>query len=290
MLNCEEIVVETEVSSTTIIYDFLVGRSLLYPSRKAIKKSIQKKKVLINNQPAIWSTRVRKGDKIQIHPQDSIVTRLFPLKIEVLFEDDFLAVVNKPAGVISSGNYYKTLVNCLPTNLSPSRLSDALTDFQPVHRLDRSTSGLVIIAKTITARSELSKYLEIGKIEKNYRTFIHGRLVCSGKLTFPLEDKQCVTVFKSIATMHHPKFGWISSLELSPITGRTHQLRKHLSGIGCPIVGDKQYVNRIETVMDKGLFLQAFELTFEHPFTNKLIHIQIPEPQKFRTFRNRCEC
>jgi 23S rRNA pseudouridine1911/1915/1917 synthase len=279
-MDVEEIRVTELVSAPIRLYDYLNGRSQIYPTRKSVKKALSKGKIELNGRVARGAEVLRHEDKIAILPPESIVTRNYRLNIQVAYEDDFLAVVDKPAGLITSGNYLKTLVNVLPNNLHPSSQPDALVDFQPVHRLDRATSGLVLIAKTRTSRHVLGEMMEQRRIHKTYRAIVHGKLWSQGTLTAPIDGKIAGSEFNVLSNFHSEAFGDLMLMELRPITGRTHQLRRHLNGIGCPILGDKHYAS-LRTVMDKGLFLQAYRLVFTHPITDASILVELPVPNKF---------
>lgn len=287
LLEKEKITVSLNATDRIRLYDYLVGKSAIYPTRKGVKKALSRGSIELNGRLAQGFEFLVEGDRVVISPPKSMVTREYFCDVDILFEDEHLALVNKPAGLITSGNFFKTLVNCLPNNLTRSKESDALVDFQPIHRLDRATSGLVIVAKTQNARWLLGEMMENRMFTKFYRAFVHGSLNGNAALTFPLDDKDCVTHIWALENFGHQKFGAITELKLSPITGRTHQLRRHLAGIGCPIVGDKSYVAERKTVMDKGLFLQAYALKFSHPITNALIDVSLDAPRKFISFKTR---
>jgi 23S rRNA pseudouridine1911/1915/1917 synthase len=285
-MDVEEILV-TELTSTPIrLYDYLNGRSKIYPTRKSVKKALSKGKIQLNGLMAKGAEFLKTGDIIVVLPPESNVTRNYWMDIHIVYEDEFLAIVDKPAGLITSGNYLKTLVNVLPNNLMLSNQPDALVDFQPVHRLDRATSGLVIIAKTRIARYVLGQMMEEHRIQKKYRAIVHGKLWTQGALTSSIDGKMARSEFKVLSNFKSVAFGDLMFMELSPVTGRTHQLRRHLMEIGCPILGDKHYAS-LRTVMDKGLFLQAFRLGFTHPVTQESINVELPLPKKFERLMKR---
>lgn len=263
------------------LYDYLAKTSETIPSRKGVKKALKKGRIHLNNILASGSEFLKIGDLIEIQEEEPIVKKVFQLKINVCFEDEFLAIVEKPAGIPTSGNYYKTLLNTLPFNLSKSNEKDALPCPLPIHRLDKLTSGLVIIAKTYSSRIQLGEMLEKREIQKTYRAIVHGRIFGFGSLTSPIEGKTAHSSYRCLEVIKTKRFGWVTLVELSPITGRTHQLRIHTSRLGFPIVGDKTYVGTTKTPMDKGLFLQAFSVSFKHPATGIHIDILLNPPNKF---------
>lgn len=263
------------------LYDYLAKVTETIPSRKSTKKALKKGRIFINHILATGSEFLKSGDFIEITEEEPLVKKVFPLSVKVSYEDDFLAIVEKPAGIPTSGNYYKTLLNALPYNISISIEKDALPCPLPIHRLDKLTSGLVIIAKTYASRVELGKMLENREIHKLYRAIVHGEIHGFGLLNSPIDNKSALSSFRCSSTFETKRFGPATLLELSPITGRTHQLRIHMARLGFPIFGDKMYVMNIKTPMDKGLFLQAFSVEFIHPVTKTTIAISLQQPNKF---------
>lgn len=263
------------------LYDYLAKVTETIPSRKGTKKALKKGRIYLNRISATGSEFLKSGDFIEITEEEPLVKKVFPLSIKVSYEDEFLAIVEKLAGIPTSGNYYKTLLNALPYNISISIEKDALPCPLPIHRLDKLTSGLVIIAKTYASRVELGKMLENREIHKSYRAIVHGEIHGFGLLNSPIDNKSALSSFRCSSTFETKRFGPATLLELSPITGRTHQLRIHLARLGFPIFGDKMYVMNIKTPMDKGLFLQAFSVEFIHPVTKTTIAISLQQPNKF---------
>ena len=266
------------------IYDYLPGKLNIITTRKGIKKALQKGRVLVNKKRAYSGDYIYKGDCIQLLELKHLPHRVYTKAIEVLYEDDFCAVVLKPAGMIVSGNQFKTLQNTLPFNLKESKVKDKLPWPLPIHRLDAQTSGLVIIAKTYAARIKLGQLLENKMIYKRYNAIVQGYIQCQGTLNRSINGKSCLTHFKSLKTQPNKRNGHLTLLDLVPVTGRTHQLRIHLSGIGCPILGDKRYGEKGNTLKHKGLFLCAVEVSFNHPMTDKKINVSIQMPSKFNRF------
>ena len=263
------------------LYDYLTKVTETIPSRKGTKKALKKGRVYLNRISATGSEFLKPGDFIEITEDEPLVKKVFPLSVQVSYEDEFLALVEKPAGIPTSGNYYKTLLNALPYNISKSIEKDALPCPLPIHRLDKLTSGLVIIAKTYASRIELGKMLENREIHKSYRAIVHGKIHGFGLLNSAIDGKSALSSFHCLDTFETKRFGTATLLELSPITGRTHQLRIHMARLGFPIFGDKMYVGNIKTTMDKGLFLQAFSVEFIHPVTKTIIAISLQQPNKF---------
>ncbi len=255
-----------------------------FESRKSVKKAISRGEVLLNHQLVNGGTWLKKGDIISIIDLENKPPKSYNISIPVVYEDDYLAILNKPPGLTVSGNQFKTLYNTLSYNLKPSKQNNALAWPLPVHRLDNQTSGLIMIAKTKISRIELGRMFEKNLIKKTYFAIAMGRFEKKTKLKGLFDDdikgKSALTHFKIISESRSLKNDWLTLVKLFPKTGRTHQLRIHLSKNGTPIFGDKLYSK--STIRQKGLFLSATELYFIHPITKEQLTISISIPQKFK--------
>lgn len=267
--------------------DYLIGIFKTIPTRKGIKKTIKKGGVKVNGEIQNTAHWVETGQIIELLDTETAPQKIFPLDIPIVFEDDYLAIINKPAGYVVSGNLYQTIENALPHNLTPSLLPDALKNYKAAHRLDALTSGLLLIAKTRSARVELGKLFEQRTIQKTYQAIVIGQTAKDGTIDIPIENKPSSSGFKTLEQVRSLRNDWLSLVKLFPKTGRTHQLRIHLSSIGFPILGDKIYGEAGEILKNKGLFLCATRLVFEHPFIQKTIDIEIKPPNKFRLMLDR---
>ena len=252
------------------------------PSRKAMKNAIKKGLVKVNGDIGYTGDYIKGGDIIEIYQTKIQKTKpIIPIDITVIYEDDYLAIVDKPCGIVVSGNKRWTLENALSTNLKKSRIEDALPRPEPVHRLDYPTSGALLIGKTAKAVMILNTLFEERKIEKSYTAVTIGEMKNSGTITSPIEDKTAKTGFKILQKITSPKYKFLNLTELKPHTGRRHQLRIHLSEMGNPIFGDLKYGIEGLTLKGKGLYLHASSLSFIHPFTNDKMEIKAPLPKKF---------
>ena len=260
----------------------------MYPSNKGVKKGIKKGEIQLNNKIVECGRFLKKDDTIQIIEFEENAPRSFPLKIEVLFEDDHLAIVNKPSGLITSGNLFRTLENAIQNQVKHCNLKGALKWPRPVHRLDSSTSGMVIISKSIAAHIKLGEMLKEKQITKTYRAIVQGNFPSEiSIIDSEIHGKKSITQIKKIGSSKSLRNNHLSHLELKPITGRTHQLRIHLSEQGFPIVGDKQYGENGNVLEHKGLFLSAIQLEFIHPVEHYPINVSIPFPKKFSSLMER---
>lgn len=268
--------------------DYGVGKFELLPSRSSVKKAIKKGQLRLNNEVCEYGRFLKNGDEIQLLEIERSSKSVFKLAIEVLYEDEYLAVIHKPAGYAVSGNSFQTIYNALSFNLQDSSQSDAIYP-KPIHRLDGPTSGLLIIAKTANSLMLLGQMLEQKKIQKTYHAIVTGKLCNTGEIDTPIENQEALTTYESIKVIPSLRNEHLSLVKLSPKTGRTHQLRIHLSNLGYPIVGDKLYGKTGKTLLHKGLFLAATQVEFTHPITEQVLKVEIPTLIKFTTFLEREE-
>jgi 23S rRNA pseudouridine1911/1915/1917 synthase len=259
----------------------------IIPSRQGIRKAIKRGEILIDGKPAEYGRWMQPGMLLELIEGEVINRKIFPLKFDVVFEDEYMAVINKPAGFPVSGNRFKTIENALLNNISISKEQDALSHPQPVHRLDALTSGLLIIAKTTSARIELGRQFKIKEIQKCYRAIVMGKMSENGTINEPIEGQLAATDYKLVKSIPSLRSEWLSLVDLWPRTGRTHQLRIHCAGIGHPILGDKMYGEEHHVFKGKGLFLCAVELSFKHPITAAEVNLIIEEPNKFKIHLDR---
>lgn len=279
-------IVPEQVSPTRLV-DYAKNLFPTIASRAALRKTIKRGEILINGSQAEEGTWVLPGQKIELTDSENKIPKAFPLKLEIVFEDNYLAVINKPPGISVSGNKFKTIQNAIIGQLSNSTEADALKFPRPAHRLDYSTSGLLLIAKTASGIAELGRQFENREISKKYRAIVIGKIAEEGEINSPIEGQEAITRF--ILLKHTPSLHteWISLVDLFPLTGRTHQLRIHLAEAGFPILGDKKYGPGEKALKGKGLFLAAIELSFIHTFSKKPVTFHIPQPEKFTSFPER---
>jgi len=257
------------------------------PSRKGLKKAISRGEILINEERASSGDWIKAYQVITLLDLELNPPKSFPMGLEIVFEDDYLAIINKPAGISVSGNQYRTIQNAVIDQINISTQTDALKWVRPVHRLDNPTSGLLIIAKTASALIALGNMFKEKSIEKTYEAVVIGAIRENGVINTEIDEKSAVTHYEHIQHVKSLKNQTLTHVRLSPKTGRTHQLRIHLSSIGHAIMGDQQYGIEGQVYTEKGLFLAAVRLSFIHPITNEPVDIKIPTPHKFTSLLER---
>jgi len=251
------------------------------PSRKGIKKAFKRGAFYLNGELAKSGDWAKEGQQIELKDLELTPPKPYEMDLEIIFEDEHFAIINKPAGISVSGNQYNTIQNVVIDSIKISIKKDALKWTRPVHRLDNQTSGLLVIAKTASAIINLSKQFENKKVKKKYRAIVMGEPPINGEINLPIDDKESTSLFKRIETIDSLQSGKLSLIELEPLTGRTHQLRIHCNESGFQILGDKLHCNKENILLHKGLFLAAIELKLTHPETNKEMIFSTNQPSKF---------
>lgn len=277
--------------------DTFIKKNLTEYSREYIKSLIKNGDVLVNGEIKKPSYKIKEKDIVEIKIPEPKELSLKPenLKIEILYEDDDIAIVNKPQGMLTHPTSKKregTLVNALLYHLK--NLSQIGGVLRPgiVHRLDKDTSGLLVVAKNDFAHQLLSRDLKERKIKRIYYALVKGDLnQKEGTISIPLTKnfkskrfvkpslvgKEAETFFKVIK-----RYKGYTLLEISLKTGRTHQIRVHLSFIGYPIIGDKIYGVPVPQL--KGQLLHAKKLIINHPRTGERLEFDSPLPDYFENF------
>lgn len=215
--------------------------------------------------------------------------------IDILYEDDYCIVVNKPNNVLVHHSYYARNIR-EDSLLQLLRKQFVDSNFYPVHRLDRKTSGLLLLTKKKEYISKFQDLFSSDSIQKKYYALVRGFCEASGEIDTPVKNpdtgvyKDALTFYKSISQieLNIPVTPYSTSrysiLELEPKTGRMHQLRKHMNKIAHPIIGDHKYGNRHHNQMFEAkfgldlLFLHAHSLEFKHPFNNENIILNLKVP------------
>ncbi len=280
-----KLIIETHIVPDIIprkrFLDYSVDVIKTLSSRTSIKKAIKKGELLLDGEMAAGGTWLQPGQKIELLETKNKPPKAFEMELEVVFEDESLAVIHKPAGISVSGNKYKTIQNALISNLQNSKEPDALKWPRPVHRLDYGTSGLLLVAKTASALAKLGRQFEERQIKKTYRALVVGELDEEGEIKERIDEKEAITRYKVISRVPSLYTDWMSLVEVYPETGRTHQIRIHMAHIGHPVLGDSRYGKEMRLLKKKGLFLASVGISFQHPVSGELQSISIKMPEKF---------
>ncbi len=262
--------------------DFAPGTFVSLNSIKSTKKAIKKGRVLVNGKRGYSGDYIVGGEVICLLKDEEPANHpTVDLDVEVCYEDDFLAIVNKPAGILVSGNKRFTLQNALGTVLKSRSASDALSWPEPIHRLDYPTSGALLIGKTHQATLLLNKMFEERKIIKQYLAVTIGKQDAFGTVQDEVDGKKAMSEYKVLHSLLSERFGFLNLVQLTLHTGRRHQLRIHLAGMGNPILGDVTYGIEGLILKGKGLYLHSHLLQFTHPISKENISIKVAPPKKF---------
>ncbi len=263
------------------IVDYARDIFLPFPSKSAIKKVIKKGLVFIDGVPAQSFTWVKGGESIAIEWEASLSNLPGPkLDLKILYEDDELAIINKAAGVVVSGNRFVTIARGLAQNIQPSGAVDACPPW-PVHRLDYGTTGVLVVAKTSTAQRALSLQFQQKKVQKTYYAITIGQMPKLGTIESPIDEKEAFTSYVVQQSVVSERFDKLNLVRLQPETGKRHQLRIHMADIGHPILGDKDYGIEGKILNGKGIYLHAHAITVEHPKDGDALTISAPLPKKY---------
>lgn len=263
------------------LQQYVIGIFSTIPTKSGMKKAIKKGLVFVNGEVASTALLIKGDETIELFEEKQKEKKQFIFPLEVIFEDDYLAVIFKPAGIVVSGNSFATINNALEQNIQPSSQNDAVVP-RAVHRLDYPTSGLLLISKTNKTTHLLAKLFEDKIIHKKYHAVTIGKMESIGQISLPIDGKDSFSEYKVLQSISSEKYENLNLVELHPKTGRRHQLRKHMYEIGNPILGDKDYFIEGKISYGNGLYLHASSLYFIHPITNEPMNFNKDLPKKFK--------
>jgi 23S rRNA pseudouridine1911/1915/1917 synthase len=281
--------------------------ALTFPdySRTKLKEWLNNNQILVNNRPAQPKQKVQGGEKIDILAELSQEEIFTPqdIPLDIIYEDPAFLIINKPIGLVvhpAAGNPDHTLVNALLYYLPTLAI---LPRAGLVHRIDKDTSGLLVIAKTLEAYTHLTKQLQDKNVAREYQAIIQGECISGGTIDAPIgrhpQNRLKMAVIESgkPAVTHYrilEKFPGYTRLKVILETGRTHQIRVHMAHVHHPILGDQTYggglkfpKNASETLKDvlrhfKRQALHAEYLELTHPDTKKVLRFEAPLPEDMK--------
>ena len=277
-------------------------------SRSYIQKLIKGQHILVNYEEIKANHKVHTDDEISIRIPEPTALEMVPrdLPLDILYEDSHIAVINKAPGMIvhpGHGNQDETLVHALLFHLDDLSGIGGVERPGIVHRLDRDTSGLMVIAKSDLAHKHLVEEFSNRTVTKVYDAIVVGKplkdremidapigrhKVYRQKMTITPDGREARTEYR-IEKIWHTTEGVFSHLRVRIYTGRTHQIRVHLSAHGYPIVGDQVYSKKWEKHRVPYLLLAATRLSFHHPEDGREMNFTIPMPQHMMDFIKRIE-
>ena len=277
--------------------DIYIAENFNELSRTMIQKLIESNNILVNDKSEKVSYKVQANDNISIDIPEAKETKLKAQEIplDIIYEDSDIIVINKPKGMVvhpANGNPDGTLVNAI-LSICKNSLSGIGGELRPgiVHRLDKDTSGLIIVAKNDKAHINMSEQIKERNVKKTYIALVRGNVPEEEatinmpigrstkdrkKMAVTKNGKQAITHFKVLK-----RYSKYTLLEIKIETGRTHQIRVHMAEIGYPVVGDAVYSNGKNEFGIEGQMLHAYKLEFMHPITNKHMELTAPLPQYF---------
>lgn len=274
-------------------------------SRSMAQKLIENGQVLVNEKMTKASYKTKLGDKIEIEILKPKETNLEAqdIPLDIIYEDDDILVVNKQKGMVvhpGNGNLDGTLVNAV-LNHCKGNLSGIGGEIRPgiVHRLDKDTSGLIVIAKNDKSHINLSKQIQDRKVKKIYTALVRGIIPeDTATINMPIgrsnTDRKKMAVRKDgkVAITHIKvikRYEKYTLIRVKIDTGRTHQIRVHMAEIGYPVVGDEVYSNGKNEFNVHGQMLHSTSLDFVHPITGKQMHFEAPLPKYFEDVLNKLD-
>ena len=270
-------------------------------SRATAQRLIKAGEVTVNGRPSKPSYRVQVGDEVVVRVPTEMPAPVVPenIPLDVIYEDDALLVVNKPAGMVvhpAYGHASGTLVNAVLAHCPQIADVGGPDRAGVVHRLDKDTSGLILIAKDSVTRAALQRQFKRRQVAKTYLALVEGQMqpregVVEAPVGRDKRQRKKMAVVRSgreARTMYRAieYFANYTLLEVRPHTGRTHQVRVHLSWLGYPIVGDAVYGRHRQRLLRGRHFLHAARIRFSHPATSEEVEFEAPLPPKLADVLN----
>lgn len=294
--------IQVRVINEKIRLDAYISKEIEDLSRSMIQKLLEEDKINVNGKIEKPSYKVQEGDIIEVSIEEpkEVKIEAQDIPLDIIYEDNDILVVNKQKGLVvhpANGNPDGTLVNAIMAHCKDS-LSGIGGELRPgiVHRLDKDTSGLLIIAKNDKAHIQVSEQIKNREVKKTYIALVRGTIAEDEatinmpigrskkdrkKMAVTKNGKEAVTHFK-VLNRYTTNKGSYTLLEIKIDTGRTHQIRVHMAEIGHPVIGDSVYSNGKNEFGVEGQCLHAKRLEFVHPITGKEMKLEAPLPEYFQ--------
>lgn len=294
--------IQVKAINEKIRLDAYISKEIEDLSRSMIQKLLEDNKINVNGKIEKPSYKVQEGDIIEVSIEEpkEVKIEAQDIPLDIIYEDNDILVVNKQKGLVvhpANGNPDGTLVNAIMAHCKDS-LSGIGGELRPgiVHRLDKDTSGLLIIAKNDKAHIQVSEQIKNREVKKMYIALVRGTIAEDEatinmpigrsmrdrkKMAVTKNGKEAVTHFK-VLNRYTTNKGSYTLLEIKIDTGRTHQIRVHMAEIGHPVIGDSVYSNGKNEFGVEGQCLHAKRLEFVHPITGKEMKLEAPLPKYFQ--------
>jgi 23S rRNA pseudouridine1911/1915/1917 synthase len=295
----------TSLSGLNQRLDVFLSERINELTRSQVQRFIEERKVRVNGIARKSSYKLKSGEKVEIEYELVRPPKIKPenVPVNVLYSDDHIAIIDKPSGMVvhpGAGKSHHTLVDSLLYRFPD--LKEVGPEERPgiVHRLDKETSGLMVVARNLKAYELLQQQFRKREVEKTYLGLIRGRMPeKKGKISWSIgrhvKHGERISVKtkkpREAETQYsvQKEYEEYSLLEIKPLTGRTHQIRVHMAASGHPLAGDTRYGHRKSKPSFPRLFLHASCLSFIHPETQKRIEFSSPLPQELKSFLEKLE-
>ncbi|MBQ3115369.1 MAG: RluA family pseudouridine synthase [Clostridia bacterium] len=281
--------------------DKFISEQVAELTRSHVQNLISDRMVTVDGKTAKANTKLKNGQEVvvMVPPPRELKVEAEDICLDIIYEDDFMLVVNKPQGMVvhpAVGNYNGTLVNALLNHCKDS-LSEINGVIRPgiVHRIDKDTSGLLLVAKNDEAHLSLSEQIKAHTLTREYIALVHGNIrQDQGTIDAPIgrhasdRKKMCVTDKNSKNAVTHytvlERYNGYCFVKCRLETGRTHQIRVHMASIGHPVIGDPVYGPKKSRFSEKAQLLHAVSVGFVHPKTKEYMEFKTDIPQRFTKY------
>ncbi|MGI6091375.1 MAG: RluA family pseudouridine synthase [Veillonellaceae bacterium] len=289
---------QTTEDDKNIRLDVYLSNQMEGTSRSFIQKLIASSQITVNDKSVKANYKLTPNDIIKVHVPPPQILELVPedIPLDIIYEDQYIIVINKPRGMVvhpAAGNYHGTLVNALLKHCGDLSGINGVIRPGIVHRLDKDTSGVMVAAKNDQAHVSLAQQIKNRTASRRYIAIVHGNVQADDGVInapigrHPIDRKKMAVTFsnsKDAITKFHvlKRFGDYTLIECKLLTGRTHQIRVHMTHIGHPLVGDPKYGPNRSHFNISGQALHSADLTLEHPETSQQMTFSATLPKDMK--------